>query len=124
MSGSSAHVVVFMYFFFKHKPAYEMRSSDWSSDVCSSDLLLNFLIGAMRSMAWAARESEKEEPMIESMSSALDDGPIVIETRTTDRNAEETLLAREDYHARLKAREGLFHEVGRAAGRERVLMYV
>src|SRR3546814_8126235 len=27
-------------FFFKHKTAYEMRISDWSSDVCSSDLLL------------------------------------------------------------------------------------
>src|SRR3546814_10405320 len=26
--------------FFKHKTAYEMRSSDWSSDVCSSDLLV------------------------------------------------------------------------------------
>src|SRR3546814_7980198 len=25
--------------FFKQKPAYEMRISDWSSDVCSSDLL-------------------------------------------------------------------------------------
>src|SRR3546814_8382210 len=48
--------------------------------------------------------------MIESMSSALDDGPIVIEPRTTDRNAEETLLAREDSHARLKALEGLFHD--------------
>src|SRR3546814_18105807 len=24
--------------FLKHKPAYEMRISDWSSDVCSSDL--------------------------------------------------------------------------------------
>src|SRR3546814_2492655 len=29
-----------MLFFFKQKPAYEMRISDWSSDVCSSDLLL------------------------------------------------------------------------------------
>src|SRR3546814_11170837 len=27
-----------MYFFFKLKTAYEMRISDWSSDVCSSDL--------------------------------------------------------------------------------------
>src|SRR3546814_9266584 len=27
-----------MVFFFKQKPAYEMRISDWSSDVCSSDL--------------------------------------------------------------------------------------
>src|SRR3546814_3762728 len=29
---------VFVFFFFKHKTAYEMRISDWSSDVCSSDL--------------------------------------------------------------------------------------
>src|SRR3546814_9082695 len=27
-----------MCFFFKHKPAYELLISDWSSDVCSSDL--------------------------------------------------------------------------------------
>src|SRR3546814_8504434 len=27
-------------FFFKQKTAYEMRISDWSSDVCSSDLLI------------------------------------------------------------------------------------
>src|SRR3546814_2423414 len=27
-------------FFFKQKTAYEMRISDWSSDVCSSDLVL------------------------------------------------------------------------------------
>src|SRR3546814_15742170 len=30
----------FVFFFFKQKTAYEMRISDWSSDVCSSDLLL------------------------------------------------------------------------------------
>src|SRR3546814_3333750 len=29
---------VFFFFFFKQKTAYEMRISDWSSDVCSSDL--------------------------------------------------------------------------------------
>src|SRR3546814_3697694 len=29
-----------VFFFFKQKTAYEMRISDWSSDVCSSDLLL------------------------------------------------------------------------------------
>src|SRR3546814_6487559 len=31
-------VIVFVFFFFKQKTAYEMRISDWSSDVCSSDL--------------------------------------------------------------------------------------
>src|SRR3546814_15105074 len=30
---------VFRFFFFKQKTAYEMRISDWSSDVCSSDLV-------------------------------------------------------------------------------------
>src|SRR3546814_6755106 len=29
----------YLFFFFKQKTAYEMRISDWSSDVCSSDLL-------------------------------------------------------------------------------------
>src|SRR3546814_9916356 len=29
-----------VFFFFKQKTAYEMRISDWSSDVCSSDLLI------------------------------------------------------------------------------------
>src|SRR3546814_1832379 len=40
------HIRLFAYvdlgwfvFFFKQKTAYEMRISDWSSDVCSSDLL-------------------------------------------------------------------------------------
>src|SRR3546814_7513434 len=31
-----------LFFFFKQKTAYEMRISDWSSDVCSSDLEQNF----------------------------------------------------------------------------------
>src|SRR3546814_4144086 len=31
-------VSVLFFFFFKQKTAYEMRISDWSSDVCSSDL--------------------------------------------------------------------------------------
>src|SRR3546814_3189513 len=30
----------YFFFFFKQKTAYEMRISDWSSDVCSSDLQL------------------------------------------------------------------------------------
>src|SRR3546814_4633081 len=32
------HFSYFCFFFFKQKTAYEMRISDWSSDVCSSDL--------------------------------------------------------------------------------------
>src|SRR3546814_2867632 len=31
-------------FFFKQKTAYEMRISDWSSDVCSSDLAMGQMV--------------------------------------------------------------------------------
>src|SRR3546814_9675277 len=33
------YCVIKIFFFFKQKTAYEMRISDWSSDVCSSDLV-------------------------------------------------------------------------------------
>src|SRR3546814_10401381 len=36
-------------FFFKQKTAYEMRISDWSSDVCSSDLSVFFAPASRRS---------------------------------------------------------------------------
>src|SRR3546814_1535585 len=36
---------VCLFFFFKQKTAYEMRISDWSSDVCSSDLYKAILRG-------------------------------------------------------------------------------
>src|SRR3546814_3508549 len=33
-------MMMLVFFFFKQKTAYEMRISDWSSDVCSSDLTI------------------------------------------------------------------------------------
>src|SRR3546814_18954854 len=38
-------IIFFVCFFFKQKTAYEMRISDWSSDVCSSDLMDSRLRG-------------------------------------------------------------------------------
>src|SRR3546814_5466389 len=35
-------ILLLFFFFFKQKTAYEMRISDWSSDVCSSDLVQGF----------------------------------------------------------------------------------
>src|SRR3546814_5735315 len=37
-------MLLFFLFFFKQKTAYEMRISDWSSDVCSSDLSEDYLL--------------------------------------------------------------------------------
>src|SRR3546814_9724391 len=42
--NSVSVVLLFYFFFFKQKTAYEMRISDWSSDVCSSDLPAFWLI--------------------------------------------------------------------------------
>src|SRR3546814_1923271 len=41
------------FFFFKQKTAYEMRISDWSSDVCSSDLFRKAGMPASRIQACA-----------------------------------------------------------------------
>src|SRR3546814_3080445 len=43
-------LLFFGFFFFKQKTAYEMRISDWSSDVCSSDLDPRDVAGC----AWSA----------------------------------------------------------------------
>src|SRR3546814_21144515 len=38
LCSSNLRTLFSLFFFFKQKTAYEMRISDWSSDVCSSDL--------------------------------------------------------------------------------------
>src|SRR3546814_1493952 len=43
--------VLNLFFFVKQKTAYEMRISDWSSDVCSSDL---FVAAAPAAATWLA----------------------------------------------------------------------
>src|SRR3546814_1636866 len=44
-----------LFFFFKQKTAYEMRISDWSSDVCSSDLPFYFALLGSIAAATSAR---------------------------------------------------------------------
>src|SRR3546814_10193576 len=40
------------FFFFKQKTAYEMRISDWSSDVCSSDLLVSAVLAVKQFLTY------------------------------------------------------------------------
>src|SRR3546814_13241412 len=49
-----------VFFFFKQKTAYEMRIGDWSSDVCSSDLIATSQAGL--SPAAATRASSRSKP--------------------------------------------------------------
>ena len=39
---------MYVFFFFKQKTAYEIGTGDWSSDVCSSDLALAIVVGALK----------------------------------------------------------------------------
>src|SRR3546814_20653330 len=62
---------VFVFFFFKQKTAYEMRISDWSSDVCSSDLTpiyrssIRTVIAMQRRRVFASDELESIDGTIE-----------------------------------------------------------
>src|SRR3546814_6653805 len=68
-SHHSTFLVVYV-FFFKQKTAYEMRISDWSSDVCSSDLIA--LTSVAVDFAW-------EEDGISVRAAAATTGPTGVE---------------------------------------------
>src|SRR3546814_1733745 len=54
--------VLVVFFFFKQKTAYEMRISDWSSDVCSSDLGAATPLGAAAAALYALRDNMGHGP--------------------------------------------------------------
>src|SRR3546814_8222122 len=87
-------------FFFKQKTAYEMRISDWSSDVCSSDLLV-----------YVASRTRWESD------SAL---------RCDHYHRDDRLIDTTGASFRLTALRdgGVMPEIGRASCRERVCQYV
>src|SRR3546814_3234165 len=98
------------FFFFKQKTAYEMRISDWSSDVCSSDLAVEAEYG---------RGGEAPEPF------KLPLGNGGAERR--DHLAHAGLVERDRIHIALDHDHppGLTRgEIGRASCRERVCQYV
>src|SRR3546814_17939279 len=62
------------FFFFKHKTAYEMRISDWSSDVCSSDL--DLIAGIDRSLQHVIDPADPwlKQEAIQQMAMSLSQG--------------------------------------------------
>src|SRR3546814_9072801 len=88
------------FFFFKQKPADEMRISDWSSDVCSSDLHLVYVGDARDAVAVGLAPDR--------LALRLDAGHRV---EHRDRAVQDTQAA-------------LHLEIGRASCRERVCQYV
>src|SRR3546814_7403902 len=56
---------MYLFFFFNQKTAYEMRISDWSSDVCSSDLHL--LVAFMNKRATRLSAEERRTTTVEAV---------------------------------------------------------
>src|SRR3546814_1374216 len=104
-------------FFFKQKTAYEMRISDWSSDVCSSDLVR----GALEHGVAAATILPAKAPAHrhDQLRIAFD-GDAVIFNDESERVSQEGGIEAFHRHERARARE----QSGRAACRERVCQYV
>src|SRR3546814_2085482 len=98
----------FFFFFFKQKTAYEMRISDWSSDVCSSDLE-----EAERKFRLAEQQRDEKLKKIQAELAHPPRPPHL---------AVEPVQLREH---RRDPRRALFREqIGRASCRERVCQYV
>src|SRR3546814_5729049 len=118
-----------MFFFFKQKTAYEMRISDWSSDVCSSDLLFLdrlgfFLVG--RDLV----EQRFERTGLLAGFDQIDDQFVEIQRKLAQTFGEgiATLDVRFDRHDHLAEARVLMaaadDQIGRASCRERVCQYV
>src|SRR3546814_1829769 len=107
-----------VFFFFKQKTAYEMRISDWSSDVCSSDLehlVEADLFGPEHRPAPIDREAIAEK--VDDVDVAGPDGDAFLEDFRP--------LVDQRIHAALDdLLIGNRPEIGRAACRERVCQYV
>src|SRR3546814_9043313 len=90
---------VLLFFFVRQKTAYEMRISDWSSDVCSSDRLVEVRLTRAGTGALVVEL-------------ARDDGTSLDAVRRPLEVVEDQRLVRETL------------EIGRASCRERVCQYV
>src|SRR3546814_3968918 len=106
------------FFLFKQKTAYDMRISDWSSDVCSSDL--RAAPGGEIAVALIGRE------IVLALHAALrpDADPVEL-VAIAEFAAQHVDLARRQIGVAGRLRIGpALHEIGRASCRERVFQYV
>src|SRR3546814_6889165 len=102
--------IFFFFFFFKQKTAYEMRISDWSSDVCSSDLQRR--VALAKSGAISAEELAHASDALTTAQNALITAQQQYQTSKV--LVDDTVVAS---HPDVQ-------EIGRASCRERVCQYV
>src|SRR3546814_10446144 len=105
------------FLFFKQKTAYEMRISDWSSDVCSSDLPLVPADGRKN------RKTLEGQSLMLLVDSGVGLGGSWDGTSQAGVLQLEALLAQLPLGLAMTDRDGRF-QIGRASCRERVCPYV
>src|SRR3546814_4398067 len=105
---------MYVFFFFKQKTAYEMRISDWSSDVCSSDLEQADLTAECEELAKLVESPARQKTRLRKDLEKL-----------RDVYGLDTLLgARRTTIAEAAPARDIPLEIGRASCRERVCQYV
>src|SRR3546814_4196309 len=102
---------VLVFVFFKQKTAYEMRISDWSSDVCSSDLADGHPRHALKSGAEYVYEFTVRNSA----------GTYLYHPRPHDQTGPQVYRAAQ---GRRSVSRAMSSEIGRASCRERVCQYV
>src|SRR3546814_3077565 len=116
---------MFVVFFFKQKTAYEMRISDWSSDVCSSDLEQRFERTGL--LAGFDQIDDQFVEIQRKLAQTFGEGIATLDVRFDrhDHLAEaRVLMAAADDHQRLHKRHAGAEQNGRAASWERRCQYV
>src|SRR3546814_12099307 len=120
-------VLLFMFvlfvFVFKQKTAYEMRISDWSSDVCSSDLVYKAAFGNGNAGDLDIRSRHPEQSLDGRLVTQNFFCEIVAFARFFGEEFDQFGLVGQAHYGRSDcAGRGL--TIGRASGRERVCQYV
>src|SRR3546814_4908540 len=101
------------------KTAYEMRISDWSSDVCSSDLLCNDILIPGREVGLTGYAERMLGHLSCFLSGGVGENPDYFFLASSAFNAAISTLS-----AAISASLALLPEIGRASCRERVCQYV
>src|SRR3546814_9185547 len=88
---------MYSFFFFKQKTAYEMRISDWSSDVCSSDLqgTIDKYMGDCIMAFWNAPLDVPEQEMRACESALQMFQDLVVLNREREQRSEESRVGKE-----------------------------
>src|SRR3546814_8857546 len=102
-------------FFFKQKTAYEMRISDWSSDVCSSDLIV---LALQRIVSRTVNPMDPAVVSVTQIHAGTNFNVIPAEAVITGTTRALTVEVHDLLEARVR------QEIGRASCRERVCQYV